>query len=402
VTIPPPLTDRLNRVRNAGILLAVIGGAACLGGWMMTRERFYAAWLTAWLYWLELSLGALGIALIHGMSGGGWGRTIRRVVEAAFQTVPLMALLFVPIWLNVASIYPWADPEFVHQHELLVKKSEYLNVSGFQIRALIYFGIWLAVMALINRFSPNDEQFLDSPRSRRLQRVSGFGFVALGFTMTLAAVDWVMSLEPEWYSTMYGLIHLAGEGVSGLAGAIVVVVALREFPPWSRTVTPSRLNDLGNLLLASVMFWAYCSFFQYLVIWSGNLPEENVWYVHRSRHGWQYLALGLALLHFAVPFLLLLSRQLKRQPVDLARIAGLLLVMRYADLYWTTVPGFDRSKSESNPFSVHWLDLAAFVAIGGAWLAVFAWRLSVRASVPLFDPETTDEVDERHCAAATH
>ena len=154
-----------------------------------------------------------------------------------------------------------------------------------------------------------------------------------------------MSLEPEWYSTMYGLIHMAGQAVSGLSLALVVVVALREFEPWSQIVTPGRLNDLGSLLLASVMFWAYVSFFQYLVIWSGNLPEENVWYVHRSQGGWQYLALGLMALHFAVPFLLLLSRRNKRQATSLCRIAALLLVMRYVDLYWMIVPGFQRGSA---------------------------------------------------------
>ena len=213
--------------------------------------------------------------------------------------------------------------------------------------------------------------------------------------MTLAAVDWVMSLEPEWYSTMYGLIHMAGQAVSGLSLSLVVVVALAKFEPWSHIVTPVRRNDLGNLLLAAVMFWAYCSFFQYLVIWSGNLPEENVWYVHRSRGGWESLAMGLAGLHFAAPFLLLLSRQMKRQATDIGRIALLLLVMRYLDLYWLIVPGFERAGSGVHGLTFHWLDLAALGAIGGAWLAVFSWRLSARVRLPMFDPDVTEVVDER-------
>jgi hypothetical protein len=180
---------------------------------------------------------------------------------------------------------------------------------------------------------------------------------------------------------------MAGQGVSGLSFALIVVIALRDFEPWSRLVTPVRLNDLGNLLLAAVMFWAYCSFFQYLVIWSGNLPEENIWYVHRSHGGWQYLAPALVLVHFAVPFLLLLSRRLKRHPTDLARIAGLLLAMRVVDLYWQVVPGFRETASYSRRLAPHWLDLAAFAAVGGAWLAMFTWRLSSRAQLPLYDPD---------------
>jgi hypothetical protein len=182
--------------------------------------------------------------------------------------------------------------------------------------------------------------------------------------------------------------------------ALIVVVALGEFEPWSRTVTPRRLNDLGSLLLAAVMFWAYVSFFQYLVIWSGNLPEENVWYVHRSQGGWQYLALGLMAFHFAVPFLLLLSRRNKRQAASLCRIAALLLVMRYVDLYWMIVPGFQRGSAGAIGFTFHWLDLAAFVAIGGLWLSVFAWQLSVRVRLPIYDPEFMEAVDERTSPAS--
>jgi hypothetical protein len=391
---------RLYRLRLGGLILAAAGCAACAYGWIRLPERFYAAWLTAYFYWLGIALGCLAVAMLHGMSGGAWGRAIRRVIEAGFQTVPLLTLLFVPLWLGAGRIYEWADPEMVRQHAALARKTGYLNIGGFQVRAIVYFLVWIAITWVLNRSSPNDEPRLESPRSRRLQRRSGLCCIAYGVTMTLASVDWVMSLEPEWYSTMYGLIHIAGQAVSGLAFALIVVAALRTFEPWSRIVTPERLNDLGNLLLAAVMFWAYCSFFQYLVIWSGNLPEENVWYVHRSRHGWQYLAMGLMALHFAAPFLLLLSRQLKRQGADLGRIAALLLVMRYADLYWLIVPGFQRDASGAQRFMVDWLDLAALAAVGGAWLSVFAWRLSIRVGVPMYDPLNTEAMDERSANTA--
>ncbi len=391
----PELEQRLYRLRFGGLILAAAGCAACAYGWVKLPERFYAAWLAAFCYWLGISLGCLSMAMLHGMSGGGWGRAIRRVLEAGYQTLPLLALLFVPLWMGVGQIYAWADPEFVRHHAALVRKAGYLNIDGFQIRAFIYFAIWIAITWVLNRSSPNDEPGIESPRTERLQRHSGLCFIAYGVTMTLAAVDWMMSLEPEWYSTMYGLIQIAGQAVSGLSFALLVVAVLRTFEPWSRIVTPERLNDLGNMLLASVMFWAYCSFFQYLVIWSGNLPEENVWYVHRSQNGWQYLAMGLMALHFAMPFLLLLSRQLKRQATDLGRIAALLLVMRYADLYWLIVPGFQRDTVDAQGFTFDWLDLAALAAVGGAWLSVFTWRLSARVNCPMYDPEMTEASDER-------
>jgi len=389
------LTSHLHRCRLVGLGLAVAGGAVCAYGWVFVPDRFYPAWLTAFFYWLGMTLGCLSMAMLHGLSGGAWGRAIRRVIEAGYQTLPLMILLFVPIWLDIARIYEWADPEFVGRHATVAAKAGYLNIGGFRIRAAIYFAIWLTTVWALNRSAPDGQPQLESPRSLRLQRHSGICFVTYGFTMTLAAVDWLMSLEPEWYSTMYGLIHIVGQGVAGLSCALVTVAALREFEPWSRIVTPERLNDLGNLLLAGVMFWAYCSFFQYLVIWSGNLPEENVWYLHRSQNGWQYLALALMGLHFAVPFLLLLSRHLKRHAIDLGRIAVLLLFMRYVDLYWLTVPGFQRDASGRPGLTFHWLDLAAMAAMGGAWLCVFSWRLSARAKLPLYDPEITEAIDER-------
>jgi len=397
----PELLACLRRVSTVGLIVAAIGGLVCGFGFLRLREQFYPAYLTAFFYWLSLSLGCMGIAMIHGMTGGAWGQMIRRVVEAGYETLPLMALLFLPIWLDVASIYPWADPELVRHHESLVRKAAYLNVVGFQWRAIVYFGIWVLTTWVLNGSSPNEERDGDSRRSRRLQKLSGLGFMAYGFTLTLAAVDWAMSLEPTWYSTMYGLIHIAGQGVSGLSFAVVVVFSLGAFKPWSRIVTPVRLNDLGSLMLASVMFWTYCSFFQYLVIWSGNLPEENSWYVHRSRNGWQYLAITLILFHFSVPFFLLLSRPIKRDPLLLARVAALLLVMHFVDLYWMIVPGFQRESSSDQGLTFHWLSLITLATIGGLWLSVFAWRLSIRIRLPIYDPELKEGMNERSLQPAT-
>jgi len=390
----------LQRLALVGLLASAVAGVLCAYGYVSLPQRFYPAYLTAFMYWLGMALGCLVAAMVHGMTGGAWGRAIRRVVEAGYQTLPLMALLFAPLWLGVARIYDWADPEIVREHEALARKSGYLNVAGFQARAILYFVVWISILLVLNFSSPSAERAADSPRARRLQTCSGLAFIAFGFTFTLAAVDWLMSLEPEWYSTMYGLIHIAGQAVSGLSFALIVVVALGAFEPWSQIVTPSRLNDLGSLLLAAVMFWAYVSFFQYLVIWSGNLPEENTWYVHRSRGGWQYVALGLMALHFAVPFLLLLSRRLKRQRISLFRIAALLLVRRYVDLYWIIVPSFQLGSEGAAGFTFHWLDLAAFVAIGGLWLSAFAWQLSVRIRLPMYDPDFTEAFDERTSPAA--
>lgn len=395
MTASPALVAYLRRTSLTGLVVAVIAAAVCAWAYLSVPERFYASYLTAFVYWLGLSLGSLYIAMIHGLTGGAWGRVIRRILEAGYETLVLMALLFVPIGLNVTAIYEWTDPEVVQQHETLLRKAAYLNVAGYQTRAVVYFAIWIVAVLLLNWFSPRNEVGFNTRRLRRLQLVSGLSMVAYGFSLTLAMVDWVMSLEPEWYSTMYGLIHIGGQAVSGLALALVVMALLREkFLPWSESVTPDRCNELGNLLLAALMFWAYCSFFQYLVIWSGNLPDDNVWYVRRSHGGWQYFALVLMLFHFAVPFFLLLMRPLKREPASLARIAGLLLVMRYVDIYWMVKPAFQGSSNATFSASLHWLDLVAWAAIGGAWIALFAWRLSMRLSVPVLAPELMEVVHE--------
>ncbi|WP_373651530.1 hypothetical protein [Schlesneria sp. DSM 10557] len=376
----------VHRLRTWGLMMGGLGLLGSILAYFYDREHFYPSYLTAFLYWLGLALGSLSISMIHGLTGGGWGRTIRRSLEAGYDTVPLFLIFFVPIWLDVTGIYPWTNPDYVHHHEVLMRKSAYLTVTGFQIRALIYFAVWIAITLFLNRWSPNDERDPDSERARRLQTASGVGFIAFGFTFTLACVDWSMSLEPLWYSTMYALIQVAGQGVAALAFAVLVITSLQSYYPWSRLVTTSRLNDLGNLLLASTMFWAYCSFFQYLVIWSGNLPEENFWYVHRLSGGWQHLAISLVLLHFVVPFFLLLSRTIKRDRKYLRGIAGLLLLMRYVDLYWTVAPGFQQDEAGYRGLRVDWTSVVTWMALGGIWLTLFSWRLVERTSRPIYDP----------------
>jgi hypothetical protein len=382
-------------VQFGGLAVACAAGAACAYGYASARNEFYPAYLTAYLYWLGMALGCLAVAMLHGLTGGAWGTAIRRVIEAGFQTVPLMALLFAPIWLGVEQIYEWAHPDAVQHNEHLAGKAAYLNVVWFHRRAMIYFVAWIAIGWLLILSAPNDDPRTDTRRSHRLQRTSAAGLIVYGLTITLAAVDWVMSLEPEWFSTMYGVLYICGQGVSGISFALVAVLLLGDFEPWSRTVTAQRRHDLGNLLLAFVMFWAYVAFMQYLVIWSGNLPEENVWYLRRSQGGWRYVVISLMALHFAVPFLLLLSRQRKRDAAGLFQIAALLLVMRYVDLRWLIVPGFQHADTSARGLAFHWLDLAAMAAIGGAWLALFGWRLLARVKLPIYDPELVEVVDER-------
>lgn len=385
--------ERNSLLRRAGVvslLAGIVGAIGCAAGYGGGSKEFLVSYLIAFLFWLGLSLGSMVVCMLHGVTGGGWGLAIRRIAEAAYSTVPLLALAFLPVAMNVRTFYEWADPSQVESDEKLEKKSSWLNVDGYESRAVVYFAIWIGTALLLKLLSPNEDPEPESPRNLWLQRVSGAGLILYGFSMTLAAVDWVMSLEPRWYSSIYGVIFWGGQALAGMSFCVLVMSLLEKYPPWNRVVNTVRRHDLGNLLLTMVMFWAYVSFMQYLIIWSGNLPEENVWYLHRSVGGYQLVVLVLMGFHFAVPFALLLSRDVKQRQRRLMWLVAWLLLMRLVDLYWLAMPAvFPRR------LTVPWQLPAALVGIGGFWLAIFAWRLSANADLPLFDPELTEGADER-------
>ena len=384
----------LRRVGVASLLVGVAGAVVAGLGYGGGSKAFLASYLVAFLFWLGISLGSMIVCMLHGVTGGGWGLAVRRIAEAGLATLPLMALAFVPMATNVHALYEWADPSHVAADEELQKKTRWLNVEGYETRAAIYFAIWIATGLLLNLLSPNEDPDAESPRNLWLQRVSGAGLILYGFSITLAAVDWVMSLEPHWYSSMYGVIYFGGQALAGMSFCVLVMSLLESYPPWNRCVNTSRRHDLGNLLLTMVMFWAYASFMQYLIIWSGNLPEENVWYLHRSVGGYELVVLVLMGFHFAVPFALLLSRDIKQRQRRLMWLVAWLLVMRLVDWYWLVMPGIFPEQ-----FTLPWQLPASLAAIGGFWMAGFAWRLAARADLPIYDPALTEGADE-HAAHA--
>lgn len=378
------------RLRGISFLVGVIGAALCAAGYFYRPERFFQAYLFGYLFWLGLTLGSMVVVMIHGLTGGAWGLAIRRISEAAMGTLPMMALLFTPLLSGIELLYEWSHHEAVEHDAVLKAKSAYLNVEGFQIRAAVVFAVWLIFWGLLKLWSPTDDPDPDSPRSIRLQRASGLGLLLYGLAVTFASVDWVMSLEPHWFSSMYGILFAASQALSGMTFAIIAVTVLDRFEPWRRIATTSRRHDLGNLLLAFTMFWAYVSFMQYLIIWSGNLPEENVWYLNRSSGGWELIVMALMGLSFALPFFLLLLRDVTRHRLRLCQVAALLLAMQAVNLYWLIEPAFSPKE-----FSIHWLHLAALAAVGGFWMTMFAWRLPVLAFLPIDDPQLEEAVDER-------
>jgi hypothetical protein len=376
------LTAVIHRVRRSALAAGVIALAACAVGAFAAPVQFFRSYLFGCIFWAGLALGSLAVLMLRYVTGGAWGVPIRRPLESATRTIPYIALLFIPLLFGLPRLYEWARPEDVARDPLLQHKAAYLNVGFFVGRGVVYLGAWFLLAYFLNRWSDEEDRAPGPGVRRRLQMISAGGLVAYGLTITFWSIDWLMSLEPHWYSTMYGVLLMAGQALSGLAFAIAVTILLSRFKPLSAIFGAEHRHDLGKLLLTLVMFWAYVSFSQYLIIWSGNLPEEIPWYLRRLQGGWGWFGVAMILLHFALPFLLLLSADANRNPRILAGVAFLVLGMRFVDLFWLIRPAFSPGH-----FRLHWLDIAAPLGIGGVWVAVFLWQLLERPLLPRNDPE---------------
>jgi hypothetical protein len=357
------------RYQRGALIVGSVGIVVCVLGAIFRRQEFFQAYLFAYVFWLGIALGCLGILMLHNLSGGSWGVVIRRSLESGMKTLPMMAVLFLPLIFGLHHLYEWARPEDVAHDPLLQHKAAYLNRTFFLVRAVIYFALWIGAALMMARWSAESRENPDGRAASRLRAVSGPALVLYVLTITFASMDWIMSLEPHWYSTIYGVHFFGGHGLAAFAFTIVITAMSLRTEVAAPVPEPAHWLDLGNLLLGFVMLWAYFAFSQWLIIWSGNLPEEAVWYTHRNSGGWEWLARLLAAFHFFVPFLLLLSRRNKRRAVVLAIIAGGVLLMRLVDIFWYTVPAF-----RPGELSLHWMDIAAPVALGGIWLAVFFWQ----------------------------
>ncbi len=374
------LRPYLDRLQRGAALLGAVGLVVCAGGAWLNLTQFLQSYLPAYLFWLGISLGCLALLMLHHLVGGSWGIPVRRLLEAGMGPLSLMAVLFLPLLFGLRDLYVWARPQAVAADPLLQHKSLYLNPPSFTVRAAIYFVVWLGAAHLLSRWSREQDRTGDRGLSRRLQALSGPGLVLFGLTVTFSSIDWVMSLEPEWHSTIYGMVFLAAYGLQGLAFVIIVAHRLARQGPLAEVALPARFHDLGNLTLTFLMLWTYMAFVQYLIIWAENLTEEIPWYLHRTMGGWQGIASTLILLQFALPFVLLLSRAAKRSSRALSSVAALILLMRMVDLFWLVAPAF-----HPGALRVHWLDAVAPLAVGGLWLAAFLHSLKAWPLVPLHD-----------------
>jgi hypothetical protein len=375
-----PIVLELSSLQRKALLVGGIASVLAVVALFLDREQFLRSYLFAYLYWTGMALGCLGILLLHHVVGGKWGMMIRRACEAGARTMLLMAVLFLPVLIGMKALYPWTRPEAAKDANIQAKAA-YLNVPFFTARAVFFFAVWVAFAYLLSRWSREQDRTSNRWLIDRMRRFSAPGLVVLTLTATFAFVDWIMSLEPHWYSTIYGAMFMIGQMLGSFAFVIALVIVLSKSPVFRDRITEQHIHDLGNLMFAFMVLWAYLSFSQFLIIWAGNLPQEIPWYVARLNGGWGKVAGLIVIFHFAVPFVLLLMRGIKRRAERLLRVCLLLLVIRIVDVYWIVEPSFYGQRIQ-----IHWQDLVMPVAIGGLWLTAFFWQLKDRPLVPVGDP----------------
>ena len=385
------LQSQLNRIQKLALIVGVAALALCGIGVTLNKAQFFQSYLFGYLFWFGIAVGCFSVVALHHLVGGGWGFVIQRILEAGSRTLPLMLILFLPLFFGMRELYLWARPEAVVGDEILHQKAPYLNVPFFWIRALFYFAVWGGSIYMLNKWSHEQDRTGYPLITQKIEKLAGPALAGYVLTMSFAAFDWVMSLEPHWFSTIFGVIFVVGQGLTTLAFAIICVKVLSDREPISGVIQTKHFHDLGNLMFAFVLLWAYVSFSQFFIIWSGNLPEEITWYMHRLHGGWGAMAMVIVVFHFFVPFSLLLLRKTKQRSKVLVKIAVAMFFMRFVDLFWTVAPNFNEGK-----FGIHWMDILAPIGIGGIWLAMFISQLKGRALMPVNDPRLAEAFAVHH------
>lgn len=370
-----------DRVQRTALTVGLIGGAATAIGYLTSSEHFFRTYLVAWLLWLGVAMGLFGLSMLNHLAGGRWGVLMRRVMEASGRTLPFFLVLFLPLALNLDKVYPWAREGVLESDPLLRHKAVFFDQGFFLGRTVFYLVAWWLLAHFMSVWSHRHDETGERSYLERMQRLSAAGAVLYVLTATIASVDWIMSLDPHWFSSLHGIAFVAGQGLSGFAFAVPMLVFLSRRKPLNGLVHRERVHDYGKLMLAFTMLWTYFMISQYLIIWSGNLPEEITWYLHRSGHGWQTITLVLVLGHFALPFFLLLMTDITRYARRLMVVACWVLAMRWLDLYWQVAPSFGH-----DGIVFHWLDVAALAAIGGLWIWLLVAQFKNRALLPVREP----------------
>jgi hypothetical protein len=377
--VSPELKRDLQRVFTRTLGAGIILGIASIVGAILSPGDFFHSYLMGYLFWLGLTLGSMGILMLQYLTSGAWGVLTRRALESASRTLPLCAILFIPVAIGIPWLYDWAHADLVKNIYVLRHRAVYMNPSMFIGRAILFFVVWLIIMYFLNKWSLEQDE--SGGLETKLVRLSAPGLLIYVFTISYATIDWAESLENHWFSTIWGFLFVAREGLAAFAFLIIVMALLSQREPFARIFKPRHLHDLGKLLLVFVMLWAYFEFSQLVVVWSGNLTDEIPWYLHRFATSWGWLGVMLIVLEFIVPFLLLLSRPLKRNVIALCCVVSLIIFMRWVDLMWIVMPQYYQ-----RGFRLTWMNIVVPASIGCLWIAVFVWQLQKRPLLPLQAP----------------
>ena len=370
---------------RAAALLGVVGLAAAVGlgasggedGW----KHFHHAFLTSYAFFLSISLGGLFFVLVSHLTRAGWSVVVRRCGEMVASTLPLMVLGAVVVFAGRHFLYEWTHAEAVAQDHILHGKAAYLNTPFFAIRLVVYFLVWVGLSWFFLSRSRRQDESGDPGLTRSMEKLSAPGMILFALTVTLASFDLLMSLEPHWFSTIFGVYYFAGCVLGFLCFFVLFLYLVQRTGALTRLVTREHFHDLGKLVFAFVVFWAYIAFSQFMLIWYGNLPEETFWYLERQTGDWTAVSLVLLFGHFVVPFLFLMSKHPKRGKAALGIACVWLLVMHWLDMYWLVMPG---AYPGEFPFGL--IEVAAFVGLGGLFVAAVLWRARGKNLVPVKDP----------------
>jgi hypothetical protein len=382
---------KIDRVQKLALSCGVLGLILTVALGFTSWQQFFRSYLLAYVYWMVYAMGCLAILQLHHMTGGRWGLPIRRILEAGTRTIPVMTVLFVPVLFGMSRLYPWMQPDSLGDDPAGHFRRVYLTPHFFILRAVIYFGIWNLLATLQNKWSAEQDRTGDLVLKDRMSSLAAPGTVLWSISWSWAMVDWVMTLEPTWYSSIYGMVFMVIACLAALSLSVVMLRMLNEYEPLRDSYDPARLNDIGNLMLTFTLLWTYMTFSQFLIIWSGNLKQEIPWYMTRAFGRWAVIAAALLLFHFFVPFFILLQRGVKRRLERIAVLGVWMLVMTLVDVYWLIVPSVEKSGPQ-----IHLLDILALIGIGGVWVGTYMWQLKKMPLLPLHDPRFEGVLEHQH------
>jgi hypothetical protein len=385
----PPASTGVARWQMPALIIGIIGIAGSVAGFAMNQPEFYKAWLPAFVFWFLIAAGALGVLCLQYTTGGEWGVLIRRPLGAAARTLPLFLIFGIPVVLGLAHIYEWANHDKVAHDLLLQKKQLWLNPMSWGIRTLVYFALWALWAWRLRQLSLSFAKDRSPYTELSRRKWAASGLLMIVFTLTFTSVDWVMSLEPKWYSSMFGIAFTVGAGLSAFAFVTFFLTTISETQAMTDILKPNHFRDLGNLMLAFTMLWAYTNFSQFLLIWYGNIKEETPYYLKRMHGGWGVMAAILVVFHFFLPFFMLLMRAIKDRPKTIAVVTVIILVMRFMDVYWLIGPAF-----WPDHFYISWITLFAFLGIGGLWLWAFIGQLKGQTIIPIHETWVEEAIRE--------